>query len=93
MRSGRSWLRFGPRSPPRTGPRVAVADSIRYEIVGEVEGQVGLVVRNGRRVVEHFFAWINGNRRPVKDVMATITPTDVFLSAASATIAQRRVAR
>ena len=93
VRSQRSWLHFDPRSPPHTGPRLAAAGSIRDEIVRTIEGQVGFVVHAWRRVADHLFAWINRDRRPVKDVMATITSTQASLSAAPSIIAQRRPAR
>jgi putative transposase len=74
-------------------PRVAAASSIRVEIVRKLDGQVGFAVHARRWVVERFFAWINRNRRLAKDVEATIASAEAFLSAASAILLLRRLAR
>ena len=54
------------------GPRVANASSIRVEVVGKADQQVGFAVIARRWVVERFFAWVNRNRRLAKDVEASI---------------------
>jgi transposase len=48
--------------------RLSQATSITVEIVNKIAGQSGFVVLPRRWVVEHFFAWINRNRRLAKDV-------------------------
>jgi transposase len=53
------------------GPRVADASPIRIEVVRKADNQVGFAVIARRWVVERFFAWINRNRRLVKDFEAT----------------------
>jgi len=75
------------------GPRVAAASPIHDEIVRKLEEQVGFVVHARRWVVERFVAWINRNRRHVKDVEATIASAEAFLYAASVLLLFRRMAR
>ena len=74
-------------------PRVATASPIRVEIVRKLEGQVGFAVHVRRWLVEHFFAWINRNRRLAKDFEATIALAEAFPYAASAILLLRRLAR
>ena len=75
------------------GPRVAAAGSIRVEIVRKPEGQVGFAVHARRWVIERFFARIDRNRGPAKDVEATVASAEAFLYAASAILLLRRLAR
>jgi len=44
-------------------------------------------------VVERFFAWINRNCRPAKNVEATIASAEAFLYAASAILLLPKLAR
>jgi transposase len=59
----------------------------------QIANQVGFVVLPRRWVVERIFAWINRNRRLVKDVEASIKSAAAFLYAAAAMLMIRRLAR
>ena len=73
--------------------RVAAATRIAVEIVRKHPDQVGFAVHPRRWVVERFFARLGRNRRLAKDVEATIASATAFLSAASAMLLIRRLAR
>lgn len=46
-----------------------------------------------RWIVERFFAWINRNRRPAKDVAATLASAQAFPYAASIILLTKGLAR
>jgi putative transposase len=72
---------------------VANARTIRIEFVREIDNLVGFTVHARRWVVERFFAWINRNHRPAKDLERTIASAEAFLYAAAAILLLRRLAR
>ena len=73
--------------------RVTDATSIAIEVVDKIAGQVGFQVLPRRWVVERTFAWLNRNRRLVKDFEASIDSAGAFLYAASVMLLTRRLAR
>lgn len=75
------------------GERVALATSIKVQIVRKPKDQVGFKVHKRRWVVERFFAWIGRNRRFSRDVERLVTSVEAFLYAAACVILLRRLAR
>jgi hypothetical protein len=75
------------------GPCVANASPIRIEVVRNADNQVGFAVIARRRVVERFFASIDGDGRLAKDSEATNESVEAFLYAASSLLMLRRLAR
>ena len=73
--------------------RVADATCIAIEVVRKPADQVGFAVQPRRWVVERCFAWLNRNRRLVKDFERTVESATAFLYAASAMLLIRRIAR
>jgi putative transposase len=69
--------------------RVANATRIVVEIVRKQVGQIGFAVHPRRWVVEHFFAWLDRNRRPAKDFEGTFASATAFLYAASVMLLTR----
>jgi putative transposase len=91
---GDAQLGFSERSPTApTGDQVANATLITIEIVRAKPDQVGFAVQPRRWVVEWFFAWINRNRRLLKDFEATIASANAFLYAVSVMLLIRRLGR
>jgi putative transposase len=69
--------------------RVANATRIIVEIVRKQVNQIGFAVHPRRWVVEHFFAWLDRNRRPAKDFEGTFASATAFLYAASVMLLTR----
>jgi putative transposase len=75
------------------GDRVALATSIKVQIVRKPDDQVGFKVHKRRWVVERFFAWIGRNRRFARDVERLVASVEAFIYAAASVILLRRLAR
>jgi len=65
---------------------------IAIEIVCRNSDPVGFAVNSRRWFVEHFFAWIERNRRVAKESKSTINSGGAFLYAASVKRLVRRIA-